>query len=408
MATKFQTYQHMGPFKGAYMDVHSRDVPPEGFALMDEFHIQDARIMKYLGWQEWTAASYTPPATAFNYGYDFEKASGTRYFVIGDEDYLYANPHTGTFTNLNPAAPFNGAATDRWQGVEFNDKLYLSNRVDGLQVFNGTTLATLASTADGGQPTSAWTMENVLSHIVLGNTVEGGTRFRQRVRWCKIDNPDIWIPSATQADSLTANNEAGYYDFPQDLGEILVIKNLGPNAALIYGTRGIFRMSYIGLPLVWSFERVVDGEGIFAPYSMAVANDVHFFLGNRDFYMFSGSGELRGIGADRVISSFLGRYDKTERENIYSFVHHHFTEIWWVYVNKLRNLSTFNSALCYNWHTDTWSTRGETTPFNFSFLASYLTAEQKTIEDATNAIRDAVGTWRDKQSKGSWVIIGGN
>jgi len=401
MATKFTPFKVSGPWRGVLLDQLGRDIPPNAFRVLDEFHIHENRVMKYLGWEEWknsAGGSMLSSQDFLNFGYDFELQNGTRVFLVGSNKHIYSYPRSGEFTQLN-TTPFSATKWDRWQAAELSNQLFLVNGVDPIQVFDGVELKNLSSVADSHIPEAARYVENLVSHLTLAYTTESNTVYRQRVRWSKIDNPLVWEPSAGD------NNEAGYFDFPQDLGVITGVRNLGPNAAIVYGTKQIYQMSYIGLPYVFSFERRVPDEGLFAPYSLASVNDTHFFLGSRDFYMFSGS--LKALGFDRVIGTFWGEFDKRNSNAVYSFVHPYFNEVWWVYKSRNEPDLDFSKALIYNWQTDTWSTRGNTTAFKFTFLSIYMDSSSRTIAEATNTIQEAKGTFREKESAGNLTVVGG-
>lgn len=402
MTTRYETYEITRPLLGMFPDLHMRDVPPQGFYLTDQFHIQDGHISKYLGWRDWSKIAIPveneDPATSvaenFNFGYDID-IDGSRYLIVGTKKYLYLWPHSGSIEEALNDTAFTGALTDRWQCAELNNKLYITNGVDKIQVFDGTTLTDLT----GDAPSAAKFAVNSVNHLFVANTYEGTDYMERRVRWSDIDDPATWTPDPD-------NNEAGYVDMPSDIGsKIEAIGSLGPNGVAIYGNKAIYMANYIGGAPFYAFERKIIGEGLFAPYSLVGINDRHFFLGNKDFYVYNGGSDLQPLGANRVISYFFGDYDRTEPANIYGFAHPLYTEVWWVYVSKNDSTGFFSKALTYNWQSDTWAVRNY---FPFSMLVTALSTEQRQIQDVTTAIKDAVGTWRDKQGKGQWVLISGN
>ena len=383
------------PSKGVFRDLRLREVPPEGFARLDNFHYVDGLIVKHRGWEDWDV-TFTPPAESWIFGQDLQLDNLDRRLLLGTKENLYHWPHFGAVSAALNATSYTGADTDRWQIAQVLGNWYLTNRVDGVQLYNGTTMVDLSATADASLPASAMAIASLRNHLVLGNVLIGAYRFPRRVCVSDIENPLVWLDTDT--------NEATFEELPVELGQIVRIEPLGTASLIVYGTECIYEIRYVGLPNVIEFERRVAGEGLLGAHSLASVENIHYFLGKRDFYAYDGGNVLRPLGRGRVISAFFAEFDQTTTENIYSFVHPVLPEIYFVYQSKDAT-TDFDKVLVYDRMQDAWSTRSA---FNHTFMTPYLSSTERTIADATNAIQDAVGTWRDKQGKGVWRILSGN
>jgi len=406
MSSKYRDYIIKSPTKGVFLDLNPADVPLDGWRVMDQFHVRDGRVEKYPGWELFdedfttdTTVGEVTTRVPLIWGQDFVIADGTRYFLLATKDDIYYYDRSdGSITSIMEG--FSGYSTDRWQSAIMNGRLYLVNRVDNpVEFVNPSSIWNMVDDplkpADAWCPDGANCIANFFNHLVFGNTLENGVRHPRRIRWSDIDDAKTFIS--------TDANEANVYDFPEEIGEIKGMAVLGPNALIVYGTKAIYSVSYIGRPLIFAVERKITWEGLFAPYSLVAGVDAHFFIGNRDFYMYAGGSTLRAIGESRVATSFFSDFQQDSPDNVYGYVHPNLSEIWWPYISM--NSTYHDKMLAYNWEYDSWATREY---FPHSMLTEFLMTTVVQIGTVTRLIQDAGMSWRDKQGKGVWVIISGD
>ena len=149
---------------------------------------------------------------------------------------------------------------------------------------------TLESSVDG-QPTSTQYVDsgNVLTYfedrIWIGNTLEQGQRFPQRVRWSDPINFSRFQP-------------VNYVDLPYSDGELIAMKPLGP-LLVVYFTDAI----YIGRPTnmagrPYQFEKLETGAmGLITQRALVKWNDSHIFVGTDNIYRLSMNAALEPIGS---------------------------------------------------------------------------------------------------------------
>ncbi|BCV04958.1 MAG: hypothetical protein CM15mV95_300 [Caudoviricetes sp.] len=77
--------------------------------------------------------------------------------------------------------------------------------------------------------------------------------YNQRVKWSGINDSSTWTPSqATQS---------GFQDIVGSHGNIQAI--VGGECCVIFMEKAIYRMSYVGVPLVFQFDKIADNLGAF-------------------------------------------------------------------------------------------------------------------------------------------------
>ena len=121
--------------------------------------------------------------------------------------------------------------------------------------------------------------------------------------------------------------------------------------------RAIYRMDYVGTPLIFQFDKIADNIGAFAPKSVASFGSDIFFLAQDGFYKLSGGQQLTPIGIGRVNEFFFG--DTTSNfEGICSAVDPNNSMVIWSYRGSgATGTGTVNNKLlCYNYAVDRWST----------------------------------------------------
>lgn len=393
MSTTFKEKQVGLLDKGIYPDLLPYQVPLGGWTISDDFHYFRGRMESYNGWR-----LMQPDSLGFeiNYGYNFIENDGTNNLLVGIGDSLYRwNGLTFDLLTTGYTTP----ADIRWQSAELNNKLYLVNDADEIQVFSSGALTNLSAIpTDGGEPDYARFIVNMNGLLLVANTVEGGNRNRQRIRWSKRGDPSVWVSSD--------NNEANFYDFLEDNTEITGISLLSQHQLAVYQGRSINMLTYVGLPLIFKIRRfvVTQQEALFAPYSLVNVSGVDYYLGNTDFYAFDGSSKPQGLGINRVRESFWAGFRQNTPYRIFGFSHPVFPEIWWVYQH--RDSSTFDRAIIYNYEDDCWTHRDY---FPQSMLTTYLYQEaDKPIADADNTIEEAALTFGQKRVGGTYQIIGGD
>lgn len=291
------------------------------------------------------------------------------YNIAGDQSALYLMT-SSTFTDatrpLASGGAYNVAASFGWEFAQFGNRLlavcgYSSTSaailVQELSLSTGTTQ--FHNLLPGGiSDIRARTIAVVRDFVVVGSTFQTITAtgaYAQRVRWCAINNPDSWT-----ADAATL---ADHQDLVGDGGPVLKI--VGGEYGVILQRRAIWRMTFVGSPLVFQFDNVQRNIGVVTTKAAVGFQNLVFFLSDDGFYVFDGSSVVP-IGRGRIDKTFYAEVDTTQLHRINAVIHPTEKLVIWSYPTT-GGQTNCNKALVYNWAFNRWS--------SFSASAEILTTQ---------------------------------
>ena len=152
------------PIKGMRRDVAPSQLAPGEFWTLNNWQVSNGQMTKVAGWS--TTRSQLSGAVsligAAKYG------DNTYQIVAGTSDYIYWLMAGGTIQPLNQT-PFQAPAWMRWQVAVWQNKLYLTNRLNPVQVWDGkgSAVTPIAAAAPKGK-----TIAQFQNHLLLGDVVD--------------------------------------------------------------------------------------------------------------------------------------------------------------------------------------------------------------------------------------------
>jgi hypothetical protein len=234
-----------------------------------------------------------------------------------------------------------------WKFTQFGSTLIAANGANTLQAYDLTTTGNFA-VLDSGAPAAKF-VTVVRDFVVTAWQPDNSAR----VQWSGINDPTTWSSSAvTQSD---------FQDVP-DGGQIQGIT--GGEFGLVLLERSLFRMSYIGSPLVFQFDNISRNLGCYEPNSIIQWQGITYFLGDDGFYACNGQ-QVEGIGAEKVDRFFFNDADEGSFPEMSAAVDPIRNLVMWGY----RNSGDIYRVLLYHVNTKRWSFIDTT----LSRLASYST-----------------------------------
>ena len=234
-----------------------------------------------------------------------------------------------------------------WRFTQFGNTLVAANGANTLQAYDLTTTGNFAVLNSGAPAAKFATV--VRDFVVTGWQPDNNAR----VQWSGINDPTTWSSSAvTQSD---------FQDVP-DGGQIQGIT--GGEFGLVLLERSLFRMSYIGSPLVFQFDNISRNLGCYEPNSVIQWQGITYFLGDDGFYACDGQ-QVVGIGAEKVDRFFFADADEGSFPEMSAAVDPIRNLIMWGY----RNAGDIYRVLLYHVNTKRWSYIDTT----LNRLASYST-----------------------------------
>ncbi len=274
----------------------------------------------------------------------FSASGSTNY--AGDATKLYQMDSSLVFQDKSKAGGYNNSTTenarDFWAFTQFGSNIIATNFADNIQKFTEGTSSAFSDLVS----LKAKYIAVIRDFVVAGYTNESGTVYNQRVKWSGINDSSTWTPSqATQS---------GFQDIVGSHGNIQAIVG-GESAGVIFMEKAIYRMSYVGVPLIFQFDKIADNIGAFAPKSVASYGNMVFFLAQDGFYKLTGGQELTPIGNGKVDNFFFDDLS-SNLDGITSAVDPNNSIVVWSYRGSGATGTTNNKLLIYNYAVDKWST----------------------------------------------------
>lgn len=266
---------------------------------------------------------------------------------VGTAGALYkVDGTTNKFSPWNYSATTPPASVDpsysnvvRWNFAEFATttgprKVYAAGGAQqALQVFDSN-----GSTA----PSDVTNGPNAVHLCVVGRfLVCGNTSVSEgQVRWSQIDDAESWVQGS---------NQAGSQILP-DASEITGM--VGGETGLILTRDGLYRQTYVGAPLVMTFDKVSNRGCDFAGSIASLSSDDVFFLSEDGFQRYR-AGQVENIGAEAVNEFFFTDFDRNFSAELGCVIDPANDLVIWSY-GAFGGNTTNNRLLAYNYVLGTW------------------------------------------------------
>ena len=274
----------------------------------------------------------------------FSASGSTNY--AGDATKLYQMDSSLVFQDKSKAGGYNNSTTenarDFWAFTQFGSNIIATNFADNIQKFEEGVDSAFSDLVS----LKAKYIAVIRDFVVAGYTTESSTTYNKRVKWSGINDSSTWTPSqATQS---------GFQDIVGSHGNIQAIVG-GESAGVIFMEKAIYRMEYVGTPLIFQFNKIADNIGAFAPKSVASYGNMVFFLAQDGFYKLTGGQQLTPIGNGKVDNFFFDDLS-SNLDGITSAVDPNNSIVVWSYRGSGATGTTNNKLLIYNYAVDKWST----------------------------------------------------
>jgi hypothetical protein len=272
--------------------------------------------------------------------YARDSANNT-YTYAGDHSALYVQSGN-TFNNATRAVggPYSTDPADCWEFVSWGQTVIAVNGMNDLpqQISLGA-----ANFIDLTGAPKARHIAVIKDFVVLGNVSDSAAQV-QRVRWSGINNSSLW--------SVDATTLADFQDLPGNGG--WVQKIISGEQGYVFQERAIWRMTFVGTPLIFQFDKIHDGIGAYAAQSVVNYENLAYFLSADGFKVFDGS-NISHIGNGKVDKSFFEDLDSNYVNNVRGVVFPDQKCVFWQYPGAGNTGGRCNHILVYSWAFDRWS-----------------------------------------------------
>ena len=211
----------------------------------------------------------------------------------------------------------------QWSLFNFGQDLIASPTQGAIYYWAPPDTTTRATVIDPSAPTQnivVFGMGQAQIIIAAGSSVDG-TLYPTLVRWCDSGDFTDWV--------ATVSNEAGSYQIPT--GSYVIAGLSIGLGALIWTDVDLWTMSFIGMPFVFSFNRIAISCEPLGVHSVAVIpGNVSVWPGGKGFYRCDG-GSVSPLPCS-VWDTFFKLIDQTLQSLVCSAVNALFNEVSWYYM----------------------------------------------------------------------------
>lgn len=254
----------------------------------------------------------------------------TSVFASSDTKLFKMDGSSFTFSDVS-ATTYSSA--ERWRFTQFGNSLIAANEANTLQYYDLTTSGNFATLSSDAPKAKYVTV--VRDFVVTGFQND----YRNRVQWSGINNETTWAASAT--------TQADFQDIP-DGGAVQGIT--GGEFGVVLLERSIYRMSYIGTPLIFQFDNIIRNLGCYEPNSVIQWQGITYFLADDGFYACNGQ-TVEPIGAEKVNRYFFSTLRESDIADMSAAVDPTRNLVMWGYPST----DLTYRVLVYNLTTKRWT-----------------------------------------------------
>ena len=166
-----------------------------------------------------------------------------------------------------------------------------------------------------------------------------GTLDPMLIRFSSQEDASDWLPTTT--------NTAG--DLRLSSGSEIITAIETRQQILIFTDVSLYAMQYLGPPFTFGVNMISENISIQGPNAGAAVDDMVFWMGNGDFFMYNGSVQKLNCMVRKYIFDDLN-YDQGDK--VYAATNTAYSEIWWFYPSK--NSQANDKYVVYNYAEDVW------------------------------------------------------
>lgn len=259
---------------------------------------------------------------------------------------LYKNG--AAWNNVSAAATYTAATDGYWKFAQFDNRIIATDYADGIQTatVGGATFSALSAAAP-----KARHIAKVNQFLLAGDTVDAvNGAVSYRVQWNAIDDPANW-PTPNSATAIAT--QAGEQFMNSVFGPVTGVFG-GDQFAVVGQRTGISRLTYAGPPVVFQFDTIEVGRGIWFPNGSVQIGNYIYFISHDGFYVTDGV-SVKPIGDGKVDKTFLAECDQTFKERVYGAFDFQTKCIFWSYPSTLAIAGAPDRLIIYNFAKDRWS-----------------------------------------------------
>jgi hypothetical protein len=277
-------------------------------------------------------------------------------------------------------------------------------RLGGVTYLNSLTNVPLfrASPDDGAfSPIPGWgasdrcvALRSYKDYLVALNVTKGTNQYENMIKWS--DASMVGAPPANW-DTASLSSHAGENVLSDATGYLIDGFTLG-NSFILYGSHETYSMSFIGTPLIFTFDKLFSDLGVFTTDCVVEVDGKHYVFGRNGIYLHDGMSKIT-ISDGKVTDYIYGRIDSTKEKRCFVVHNRTRSEITFCYPSiqaawAISDTQGCNEGAVFNYAEGTWS---------FVDLPGVVSVTLTSMP--TSPTWESLGTWESMSS--TWAALGG-
>jgi hypothetical protein len=175
--------------------------------------------------------------------------------------------------------------------------------------------------------------------LVAYGAHDGSASDPLNIAWCDEEDYTTW--------AAASDNTAG--SLRCEIGSRIIGRMPARGGHLISTDAAIYLFRYIGLPFVFSLDKIADGASMIGPHSSAELDGITYWMNKDSFYFYDGT--VQPLPCD-LHGYVFGRLNAVQANKVYCGTLRAYNEIWWFYVSS--DDTEIDSYIAYNTVERTW------------------------------------------------------
>lgn len=266
--------------------------------------------------------------------------------VVNSADYFYATSNNIIYMS-NAGATFNSRSATL-TGItacyfqRFDDLMIMAQGV-GLSLLSHTAGSATNFATLTASPTASY-VGRINQFVIIGNTSDAvNGAVPHRIQWSGIDAPSSW-PTPNSATAIAQQSGEQFLD--PNYGEVRGFSS-GDQFALVFQQNAVTRMTYVGPPVVFQFDKISDGVGCRYPNSIVQVKGFTYFLSNIGIFVTDGVA-VTNLGINKV-EEFLRNVNRGSYTRVYGAHNQYRNLIYWTYNSTGVDQTITTHVLIFNY-----------------------------------------------------------
>lgn len=263
--------------------------------------------------------------------------------ALGCTEYNETITAGATISSITYSTTTATVTTATAHGLATNDWVTLSNQQPKAYIGTYQITVTSATTFTYTMAYDPGTNATAVGTYVY-NDYSNGAKDDLLIRWADVNadvgpKPESWKPEVA--------NTAGFLRVKEGS---TIIGSLNTRLETLVWTRtAIHTLQFLGTAEVFGLQLLSDSVSIAGPYSMTTVNNVVYWMGTDNFYIYDGRVNVLRCNLRRYLFDDI---NKDQLSLVYAGTNKEFSEVIWFYAGE--DSPTINKYIVYNYQDDLW------------------------------------------------------